>query len=104
MNNEFLERAREIIPSNKELIILASKRAAELATGKSRPTIKVDHSIDNFLDIALLEIAEGNIKAEYLQPGTNDIVQELAALRDAKLASETASKQGIDENAEFKGL
>lgn len=84
MNNEYLERAKQVIPDAKTLIVLASKRAADLASGKSRATIKSDKDMDNFLDIALLEIAEGHIIADFPKAGSNTIIDELAALRDAK--------------------
>lgn len=102
MNNEYLEKAKQAVPSNKELIVLASKRAAELASGKCRPTIKVDNELEgNYLDIALLEIAQGNIKAEFREQGGNDILQELAAMRDANLAKETPVSARIDEDKEL---
>ena len=67
MNNEYLLRAKQVIPDAKVLIVLASKRAAMLASGKSRPMVRCKE--DNFLDIALLEIAEGKLEAEFIQAG-----------------------------------
>ena len=79
MNNEYLLRAKEVIPDAKVLIVLASKRAAMLASGKSRPMVRCTE--DNFLDIALLEIAEGKLEAEFVKEGENDILNELEALK-----------------------
>ena len=88
MNNEYLLRAKEVIPDAKVLIVLASKRAALLASGKSRPMVRCKE--DSFLDIALLEIAEGKLAAEKGKPGENDILSEyefLKAKQQAELES-----------------
>ena len=82
MNNEYLLRARQVVPDAKVLIVLASKRAAMLASGKSRPMVRCKD--DNFLDIALLEIAEGKLEAEFAKEGENDILNELEALKKAR--------------------
>lgn len=58
MNNRYVERAKKQIKDPKILSIVAAKRAAQLARG-ARPTVKCKE--ENHLDIALLEIAEGNI-------------------------------------------
>ena len=79
MNNDYLLRAKEVIPDAKVLIVLASKRAAMLASGKSRPMVRCKE--DNFLDIALLEIAEGKLEAEFVKEGENDILNEIEALK-----------------------
>jgi DNA-directed RNA polymerase subunit K/omega len=55
MNIEYLEKAKKLFADPRELIVLASKRAKQLAHG-ARPLVKCDS--DNFLDAALLEIAE----------------------------------------------
>ena len=81
MNNEYLLRARQVVPDAKVLIVLASKRAAMLASGNSRPMVRCKD--DNFLDIALLEIAEGKLEAEFAKEGENDILNELEALKKA---------------------
>ena len=60
MNNEYLLRAKEVIPDAKTLIVLAAKRAKALAYGARR---MVNCKDDNHLDIALLEIAEGKLTA-----------------------------------------
>ena len=79
MNNEYLLRAKEVIPDAKILIVLASKRAAMLASGKSRPMVRCKE--DSFLDIALLEIAEGKLDFEKGKPGENDILTEYEFLK-----------------------
>ena len=91
MNNEYLLRAKQVIPDAKVLIVLASKRAAMLASGKSRPMVRCME--DNFLDIALLEIAEGKLEAEFSQAGENDILNELEALKKASQAAEEPIKK-----------
>ena len=91
MNNEYLLRARQVVPDAKVLIVLASKRAAMLASGKSRPMVRCKD--DNFLDIALLEIAEGKLEAEFSQAGENDILNELEALKKASQAAEEPIKK-----------
>jgi len=61
MNNAYLARAKEQIPDPQILSVVAAKRAKQLATG-GRPMIKCDSS--NWLDVALLEIAEGLLSYE----------------------------------------
>jgi DNA-directed RNA polymerase omega subunit len=56
MNNEYLERAKQQIPAPKILAVIAAKRAKQLAVG-ARPMVKTTN--ENYLDVALLEIAEG---------------------------------------------
>ena len=84
MNNEYLLNAKKVIPDAKVLIVLASKRAAMLASGKSRPMVRCKE--DSFLDIALLEIAEGKLGYEYAKEGDNDILNEFEALKKAHQA------------------
>ena len=61
MNDSYIERAREKITDPKILSVIASRRAKQLARG-ARPMIKtVNHE---YVDIALLEIAEGLIDVE----------------------------------------
>ena len=61
MNDSYLEKARTKITDPKLLTITASRRARQLARG-ARPMIKTDDQ--EYLDIALLEIAEGLIDVE----------------------------------------
>ena len=61
MNDSYLERAKEKIADPRLLSIVASRRARQLARG-GRPMIKTDDQ--EFLDVALLEIAEGLIDYE----------------------------------------
>lgn len=61
MNNEYLSRARKVITDPQVLTIVASRRARQLALG-GRPMIKCGSK--NFLDVALLEIAEGLLSYE----------------------------------------
>ena len=62
MNDSYLERAKEKISDPRLLSIVASRRARQLARG-GRPMIKTDDQ--EYLDIALLEIAEGLIDYDY---------------------------------------
>ena len=83
MNNEYLERAKEVIPDVKTLIVLASKRARQLAHG-ARPTVRCKE--ENHLDVALLEIAEGKIEASFDGSGSDNFLQELEAAKVAAAA------------------
>ena len=65
MNDKYLERAKEKIENPKVLAVVASKRARQLARGAKR---MVKTSDTEFLDIALLEIAEGAL--DYKEPKT----------------------------------
>ncbi len=56
MNLEYLEKAKVKIPQLEHLTQVVAVRSKELAYG-ARPMIKTDN--ENFLDVALLEIAEG---------------------------------------------
>jgi len=61
MNDTYLAKAMEKVPDKRALILLASKRAKQLAKGE-RPLIK--HKELDFLDVALLEIGEGLLSFE----------------------------------------
>jgi DNA-directed RNA polymerase omega subunit len=61
MNDSYLERAKEKISDPRLLSIIASRRARQLARG-GRPMVKTNDQ--EYLDIALLEIAEGLIECE----------------------------------------
>ena len=61
MNNDYLNRAKKAIPDAQILSIVAANRARQLALG-GRPMIKC--SDENYLDIALLEIADGLLTYE----------------------------------------
>ena len=61
MNDSYLEKAREKITDPKILSVLASRRAKQLARG-ARPMIKTADR--EYLDIALLEIAEDLVAVE----------------------------------------
>lgn len=80
MNNEYLARAKEQIPDAKTLIILASKRARALAYG-ARPMVRCKE--ENFLDVALLEIAEGLLQVTYEDGPGDDLLRELEAAKAA---------------------
>ena len=70
MNNNYLEMAKKAVPDPKILSIIAAKRAKQLARG-GRPMVKC--SSENYLDVALLEIAEGKIEPNFdAEPETTD--------------------------------
>jgi len=73
MNNSYLARAKKMIPDPQILSVVSAKRAKQLAFG-ARPMIKCDS--ENYLDVALLEIAEGLLTFEI---GLDDVVVEAAA-------------------------
>ena len=61
MNEEYLARAKEKVSDVRILINGAARRAAELSRG-ARPLVPTIPQDDrSFLDLALLEIAEGKI-------------------------------------------
>ena len=64
MNNAYLARAKKMIPDPQILSVVAK----QLALG-ARPMIKCDS--ENYLDWALLEIAEGLLSYEFGTPGDN---------------------------------
>ena len=85
MNNVYLERAKEKITDPQILAVVADKRAKQLATG-GRPMIKCDSK--NWLDVALLEIAEGLLSYEFGTPGEDDV---LAAVEGESSPAGTAA-------------
>ena len=62
MNNEYLNKAKQVITDPQILSVVAAKRARQLATG-ARPMVKCD--MTNLLDVALLEIGEGLLSYEF---------------------------------------
>ncbi len=78
MNNEYLDRARQVEPDAKTLILLASRRARQLAYG-ARPMVRCKD--ENFIDVALLEIAEGKLQASF--DSKDDFLKEIAAVKEA---------------------
>ena len=61
LNEEYLARAKEKVSDVRILINGAARRAAELSRG-ARPLVPTMPQEDrSFLDLALLEIAEGKI-------------------------------------------
>ena len=61
MKEEYLTEALQVVPNREILINLASRRASELARG-TNPLIQIEpKDRDNYLDIALQEVAAGKI-------------------------------------------
>ena len=91
MNNDLLLKAREKVPDAKTLIILASRRARQLATG-SNPMVKSDS--DNYLDIALQEIGEGLLVPDFSgKPQEDDIIAQMNAAKNAATAAASSSRK-----------
>ena len=91
MNNDLLLKAREKVPDAKTLIILASRRARQLATG-SNPMVKSDS--DNYLDIALQEIGEGLLVPDFSgKPQEDDIIAQMNAAQIAAAAATASSRK-----------
>lgn len=91
MNNELLLKAREKVPDAKTLIILASRRARQLATG-ANPMVKTDS--DNYLDIALQEIGEGLLVPDFSgKPQEDDIIAQMNAAKNAAAAATASSRK-----------
>ena len=81
MNNAYLARAKKMIPDPQILSVVTAKRAKQLALG-ARPMIKCDS--ENYLDWALLEIAEGLLTYEFGTPGeSSSALPTLGAENDA---------------------
>ena len=81
MNNEYLNKAKQVITDPQILSVVAAKRARQLATG-ARPMVKCD--MTNLLDVALLEIGEGLLTYEF-----PDEASDAAAAAPAEAAPET---------------
>ncbi len=93
MNNDYLFRAKKQISDPQILSVVISKRAKQLAAG-ARPMIKTDDQ--EFLDIAILEVAEGLLSYDFPTP------EELKEQQEAELAAELArekEQEAEEENA-----
>ena len=86
MKNEYLYRAKQQITDPQILSIVAARRARQLANG-ARPMIKTDDQ--EYLDIALLEIAEGLLGYEF--PTEEEIAAAKQAAREAEAAEAEAA-------------
>jgi len=85
VNNDFLERAKKVITDPKALTIVASRRAKQLALG-GRPMVKCKS--ENFLDIALLEIAEGKLEPVIATPEQTEAEKLLGETMAAEAKTE----------------
>lgn len=98
MNNSYLERAKKVITDPKILSIVAGKRARQLAWG-ARPMLKCDSA--NYLDIALLEIAEG--KLYYTEGSGNSEVDIFAAITASTgVGGRVSGIPGDDDEEEYE--
>ena len=73
MNEEYLSRAREQVKDVRLFINGVSRRAKELARGARKLVQLAPNSNLSYLDIALLEVAEGKVK---IVPGETDSQEE----------------------------
>ena len=92
MYNEYLARAREVMPDAKELIVVASRIARRLALG-ARPMVRCNEQ--NSIDVALLEIAEGKLTSKV--GNSDDFLKEIEAVKQAH-AREMASMKKMSED------
>lgn len=91
-----VEDCLDHVDNRFELILLASKRARQLARQNIDPTVEWDD--DKPTVVALREIAEGHISKEYLQQREKEYQDYQSKLLDQKLQS-----SGLDSilNEEF---
>lgn len=87
MNNAYLNRAKKMITDPRILSIMTAKRARMLAQG-AKPMVKCD--AEDYLDVALLEIAEGKLSYEF--PEENE---ELSL--EEKLFADQIEEESADE-------
>jgi len=81
MNISYLDKAKNRISNVPLLINIVSRRVRQLNRGQ-RPLIKPDHNQQSNLDIALKEIAEGKLTAEFTATAasSNPALDNLIAL------------------------
>lgn len=81
MNISYLDKAKNRISNVPLLINMVSRRVRQLNRGQ-RPLIKPDFNNQSTLDIALKEIAEGKLTAEFTTTSTptNTALDNLIAL------------------------
>jgi DNA-directed RNA polymerase omega subunit len=84
VNNAYLAKAKKVIADPQILSIVAGKRARQLALG-ARPMVKCNS--ENYLDVALLEIAEGKLSYEF-----GDLKEE-AAENAAEIEAEETTEE-----------
>ena len=75
MNNEYLNKAKQVITDPQILSVVAAKRARQLATG-ARPMVNCD--MTNLLDVALLEIGEGLLTYEFADEASDAMATAIA--------------------------
>lgn len=99
MNNSYFERAKKVITDPKILSLVVAKRARQLALGM-RPMVKCKS--ENWLDVAMLEVAEGKLSYEFSDLPEEDI---FAQVDNGETDAETATMfaQQIVEELEDGG-
>lgn len=81
MNNSYLERAKKTISDPKILSLVTAKRARQLALGM-RPMVKCKS--ENWIDVALLEIAEGKLSYEFSDLPEEEVLDQAPSDTDAE--------------------
>jgi DNA-directed RNA polymerase subunit K/omega len=71
MNNDYVRRAKEVVPDPKTLSVMVAKRGKQLAMG-ARPMVKCPE--EDHLDIVLLEIAEGKLAIDLSEETEDKLV------------------------------
>ena len=71
MNIVYIEAAAKVIPNKQQLINMVSKRVRQLSAG-SRPMVEVDLKM-GLGDVALAEIGEGKLTAEFFPTAGEEI-------------------------------
>ncbi len=75
-----IEDCLDNVDNRFELILVASKRARQLAKGSAEPTVAVDN--DKPTVLALREIAAGNVTRDILNEPEEEIVIKVPELMD----------------------
>ncbi len=75
-----IEDCLDNVDNRFELILVASKRARQLAKGSAEPTVAVDN--DKPTVLALREIAAGNVTRDILDEPEEEIVIKVPELMD----------------------
>jgi DNA-directed RNA polymerase subunit omega len=92
-----VEDCLEAVDNRFELVMLASKRARQIATGGKEPLVQEES--DKPTVIALREIADGHVTADMLRREDElDAEEELAEVMGAGVDAELASALGVGED------
>lgn len=95
-----VEDCLDKVPNRFELVLLAAKRAAQLAIGGAQCLVPEEN--DKVTVLALREIAEGLVDMNLLTEQKKPEVGELFARAAAGFAAETASQKTIENAKEIE--